>query len=95
MGPGSAVGDADGLGGGLSLGLALGLEVEVGVGHFPAGLEAGVRGPFAVQPAMNARARRSTTPFLTAPETNIGMDALRASSRRKSPRIPLDRLALS
>ena len=66
------MGEAEGLGVALSVGLALGLELGVGVDRFAAGLEAGVSGPFAVQAATVARARRSTTPFLTAPLNDPG-----------------------
>ena len=66
-GLGSAVGEADGLGVGLELGAGVGLAVGAGVVRLAAGLDAGVSGPFAVQAAIAATARRRTTPFLTAP----------------------------
>jgi len=64
---GSTVGDADALGVGIGLGVGGGLEGGVGVVRLAAGLEAGASGPFAVQAAIAATARRRTTPFLTAP----------------------------
>ena len=66
-GLGSTVGDADALGVGIGLGVGGGLEGGVGVVRLAAGLEAGASGPFAVQAAIAATARRRTTPFLTAP----------------------------
>src|SRR5438094_687735 len=62
-GLGGALGEADGLG--LSTGVGVGLAEGVGVCRTAEGLEAGARGPFAVQPAMAATDRRRTTPFLT------------------------------
>jgi len=64
-GLGCGLGVGDGLGLGLSAGLGLGLAEGVGVCSFAAGVGGGESGPFGVQPAMAARDRRSTTPFLT------------------------------
>jgi hypothetical protein len=66
------MGEGDGLGVGTSLGLGLGL----GLGECE-GLGRATRGPFAVQPAMATKAHMSTTPFLTADETNMGAAELR------------------
>ena len=62
-GLGKALGEGEGLAVGLSSGLGLGLGD--GVVRFAEGLVRGVSGPFAVQPAIAARHKRSTTPFLT------------------------------
>jgi hypothetical protein len=62
-GLGCGLGVGDGLGLGLSAGL--GLAEGVGACSFAAGVGGGESGPFGVQPAMAARDRRRTTPFLT------------------------------
>jgi len=57
------LGEGDGLGVGLSSGLGVGLAD--GDGRLAEGLVTGASGPFAVQPAIAARHKRITTPFLT------------------------------
>jgi hypothetical protein len=64
IGLGSGLGEGEGLGLGLSAGLGLAV-VGDGVVRLAAGLGCGASGPLAVQPAMAAKQRRRTTPFLT------------------------------
>src|SRR5260370_12252730 len=87
-GLGSTVGDGVGLG--LASGLGVGLGVGDGVVFLACGVEGGASGPFGVQPAIAATARRRTTPFLTARcnEPRYG-SVTRVPSWCKSPRIPL------
>lgn len=75
---GTATGVAVGIGEGEGLGVGLGSSLGVGVrlGECE-GLGRATSGPLAVQPAMAAKTRMRTTPFLTADETNVGTRELR------------------
>jgi hypothetical protein len=59
------VGSGLGSGVGVGVGVGVGLGVGVGVVRTALGLEWGARGPFAVQPEIDASTARRTTPYLT------------------------------
>ena len=59
------MGDGEGVGVGLAAGLGGGLGVAEGVVFLACGVEGGASGPFGVQAAIEATAKRRTTPVLT------------------------------
>jgi hypothetical protein len=90
---GLGVGDGDGLG----LASWLGLDETLGVAELATGerLAAGARGPLGVQATAAARQRRRATPVLTGDWNEQRCGRVTGSPcLRKSPRIPLDPLAL-